>query len=122
MMYIMDSSGSDVEATIQKLGGWRRNEVRRPDDLMQDERQFGTHLEVEGAKKVQQILSENKQVDACSSSATSRIIPSEYGSSATSLIRSTADSFLNIIKEGAKQFEKETGRPMTYAEMREAYG
>ena len=33
-----------------------------------------------------------------------------------------ANTFLNIIKEGAKEFEQKTGRTMTYSEMRETYG
>jgi len=32
------------------------------------------------------------------------------------------DALLNIIKSGANDFEKKTGRRMTYAEMRYAYG
>jgi len=35
---------------------------------------------------------------------------------------SNATTFLNIIKEGAKEFEQKTGRPMTYSEMRDMYG
>ena len=35
---------------------------------------------------------------------------------------STPKTFLNIIKEGAKEFEQKTGRTMTYSEMRELYG
>jgi hypothetical protein len=35
---------------------------------------------------------------------------------------SNANTFLNIIKEGAKEFEQKTGRPMTYGEMRDMYG
>ena len=31
-------------------------------------------------------------------------------------------SLMSIITDGAKEFEKKTGRPMTYAEMRYAYG
>jgi hypothetical protein len=53
-------------------------------------------LEQDGAAKVQSVLKGNKPV--------------------------TAESFLNIIQEGAKEFEASTGRPMTYAEMREAFG
>ena len=34
----------------------------------------------------------------------------------------TSDTFLNIIKEGAKEFEQKTGRPLTYSEMRNLYG
>ena len=34
----------------------------------------------------------------------------------------TADAFMNIIKDGMKEFEEKTGRGMTYSEMREAYG
>lgn len=32
------------------------------------------------------------------------------------------DNLISIITDGAKEFEKKTGRPMTYAEMRYAYG
>ena len=31
-------------------------------------------------------------------------------------------SLTNILQEGADEFEKEMGRPMTYGEMREMYG
>jgi tRNA uridine 5-carbamoylmethylation protein Kti12 len=34
----------------------------------------------------------------------------------------TADSFLDIMKKGSEEFKQKTGRPMTYSEMREAYG
>ena len=33
-----------------------------------------------------------------------------------------ATTFLNIVKEGADEFQQKTGRPMTYGEMREMYG
>ena len=33
-----------------------------------------------------------------------------------------ATTFLNIVKEGADEFQQKTGRPMTYSEMREMYG
>jgi hypothetical protein len=36
--------------------------------------------------------------------------------------KTTEDVLLNIIKEGAEKFGKETGRKMTYSEMREMYG
>lgn len=36
--------------------------------------------------------------------------------------KATSDTFLNIIKEGAKEFEQKTGRPLTYSEMRNLYG
>ena len=32
------------------------------------------------------------------------------------------DALLQIIKDGDAEFEKEVGRPMTYAEMRQMYG
>jgi hypothetical protein len=32
------------------------------------------------------------------------------------------DSLMNIMKQGATEFEKETGRKMSYGEMREMYG
>jgi oligoendopeptidase F len=53
-------------------------------------------LEKEGEKKVQAVKVDNKPI--------------------------SAETFLNIIKEGAEEFQETTGRPMTYAEMREAYG
>jgi hypothetical protein len=34
----------------------------------------------------------------------------------------TADTFMNIIKKGADEFKAKTGRQMTYAEMRDAFG
>ena len=34
----------------------------------------------------------------------------------------TPHGFINFACNGAKEFEKRTGRPMTYAEMREAWG
>ena len=33
-----------------------------------------------------------------------------------------ANTFLNIIREGAKEFEQKTGKTMTYSEMRAIYG
>jgi len=33
-----------------------------------------------------------------------------------------ATTFLNIVKEGADEFQQKTGRTMTYSEMRELYG
>jgi len=33
-----------------------------------------------------------------------------------------ANTFLNIVKEGAQEFEQKMGRPMTYSEMRDLYG
>ena len=33
-----------------------------------------------------------------------------------------ANTFLNIIKEGANEFEQKTGNTMTYSEMRSIYG
>jgi hypothetical protein len=53
-------------------------------------------LEKEGEKKVEAVMADNKPI--------------------------SAETFLNIIKEGADEFQEKTGRPMTYAEMREAYG
>jgi hypothetical protein len=32
------------------------------------------------------------------------------------------ESLINIMKQGATEFEKETGRKMSYGEMREMYG
>ncbi len=32
------------------------------------------------------------------------------------------ETLMNIIKQGATEFEKETGRKMSYGEMREMYG
>ena len=32
------------------------------------------------------------------------------------------EALMNIIKQGATEFEKETGRKMSYGEMREMYG
>lgn len=37
-------------------------------------------------------------------------------------IEKISASLMSIITDGAKEFEKKTGRPMTYAEMRYAYG
>ena len=34
----------------------------------------------------------------------------------------TYDKLINIIKDGTSEFEKKTGRSMTYSEMRETYG
>jgi hypothetical protein len=34
----------------------------------------------------------------------------------------TANTFLNIVKEGTQEFEQKMGRPMTYSEMRDLYG
>jgi len=34
----------------------------------------------------------------------------------------TEKKITDILKEGAKQFEQQTGRQMTYGEMREMYG
>jgi len=34
----------------------------------------------------------------------------------------TADTFLNIVKEGNAEFQSKTGRPLTYGEMRDLYG
>ena len=53
-------------------------------------------LEKEGAKKVQDTLKSNQPI--------------------------TANTFLDIINDGAKEFQEKMGRPMTYAEMREMYG
>ena len=33
-----------------------------------------------------------------------------------------ANTFLNILREGAKEFEQKTGKTMTYSEMRAIYG
>ena len=33
-----------------------------------------------------------------------------------------ANTFLNIIREGINEFEQQTGRTMSYSEMREMYG
>jgi len=43
-----------------------------------------------------------------------------FQSSATS--ENTANALLGIMQSGATEFEKRTGRPMTYAEMRAAWG
>jgi len=34
----------------------------------------------------------------------------------------SSSTFLNIIKEGNKEFEAKMGRPLTYGEMRDLYG
>lgn len=36
--------------------------------------------------------------------------------------KEVSDVLLNIMQEGNKQFQKDTGRPMTYLEMRQMYG
>ena len=36
--------------------------------------------------------------------------------------KATPEVFFNIMKEGNKEFEAKTGRPMTYSEMRALYG
>lgn len=53
-------------------------------------------LEKEGEEKVKQLMKSNEKVNA--------------------------DTFLNIIKEGAAEFKEKTGREMSYSEMREMYG
>lgn len=34
----------------------------------------------------------------------------------------TSENIINIMKSGQEEFVKQTGRPMTYSEMREMYG
>uniref|UniRef100_A0A6C0KU29 Uncharacterized protein n=1 Tax=viral metagenome TaxID=1070528 RepID=A0A6C0KU29_9ZZZZ len=34
----------------------------------------------------------------------------------------TYDNIVNIMKDGSSEFEKKTGRSMSYSEMREMYG
>jgi uncharacterized protein YqgV (UPF0045/DUF77 family) len=45
----------------------------------------------------------------------------QMGSNETTL-QNYGDSLLQIVKDGATEFEKKAGRKMTYSEMREAYG
>ena len=34
----------------------------------------------------------------------------------------TSQKLINLIQEGMKEYQEKTGKPMTYSEMREAYG
>jgi hypothetical protein len=38
------------------------------------------------------------------------------------VMKSAGDLLVDVMAEGAKKFEKEAGRPMTYSEMREIWG
>jgi hypothetical protein len=70
-------------------------------------------LDKKGTIALQKVLQGNKEL------ATS-------GTSINTTQKCAVDKFqtdlLSIMTNGAKEFEKKAGRPMTYAEMRQAYG
>jgi hypothetical protein len=57
---------------------------------------------------------------------TPKIIPIDDKSATISIDNTNLESMIenlkNIMAEGAGEFEKKTGRPMTYSEMRQAFG
>ncbi len=77
-------------------------------------------LDQKGFESLQKVLTENPV-------GTDMLAKTIIGNSSTSdkneeEIKKLGDSLMSIITDGAKEFEKKTGRPMTYAEMRYAYG
>jgi len=74
------------------------NTARTEDDSIVDEIKLLQKLENEGYDKLKKIAKNEQFIDAVN------------------------NPFMNIINEGAKEFKEKTGRQMTYAEMRAAYG
>ena len=76
-------------------------------------------LDQKGFESLQKVLIENpvgtdmlaKKIGKCASSDKNKEEMQKLG-----------NSLMSIITDGAKEFEQKTGRPMTYAEMRYAYG
>ena len=78
-------------------------------------------LDQKGFESLQKVLTENPL-------ATDMLANTMLGNSPASSdkneqqMKKLGDSLMSIMTDGAKEFEKKTGRPMTYAEMRYAYG
>lgn len=79
------------------------------------EQKLKEKLEKEGMKKVEEII-QNNNSPSCKTPSTTLLKQNCFVSS------DLGAKCLNIIQEGSKEFEKETGRKMTYIEMRDLYG
>lgn len=114
LYYIMDSSlnKNDSSNSVINTDNNETNDVtsNRSTELLEpnieppmerDEKQILEQLEQDGYDKVRNI---------------GKTLPKN----ATN--KDLGDALLNIIKSGASDFEKKTGRPMSYLEMRYAYG
>lgn len=79
-------------------------------------------LEQKGYESLQKVLKENsdgtKLIANTISGNTSVITESSQKQSLDNL----GKGFMSIIENGSKEFEEKTGRKMTYAEMRSAWG
>jgi hypothetical protein len=79
-------------------------------------------LDKEGLEDLQQVLSENQEATDLLAKTLTVGNSAELTEKEKESIGNIQNSLMSIITNGAKKFEEETGRPMTYAEMRAAYG
>ena len=75
-----------------------------------DEKTILRKLEKDGEDKVKEIM---KQTPSTTPIPTPTPTPEPIP---------TSQKLINLIKEGMKEYQEKTGKPMTYSEMREAYG
>jgi hypothetical protein len=86
----------DMHTMEPKQDDTKTTQLEKPEDVIRDLEQKGY---VETAKALPNILSDDKAVAA-----------------------TAGEQLIGFMTAGAKTFEEKTGRPMTYAEMREAWG
>jgi hypothetical protein len=86
----------DMHTMEPKQDDTKTTQLEKPEDVICDLEQKGY---VEVAKALPNILSDDKAVAA-----------------------TAGEQLIGFMTAGAKTFEEKTGRPMTYAEMREAWG
>jgi len=80
-------------------------------------------LEQEGFEELQQVLNANEEAaEVLAKKITLEGKSCELSEKEKESLNEIQNSLMSIIVNGAKKFEKETGREMTYAEMRAAYG
>lgn len=81
-------------------------------------------LDQKGFESLQKVLTENPVgTDILAKTiATGNSSTSDKNDKNKEEMQKLGDSLMSIITNGAKEFEKKTGRPMSYAEMRYAYG
>lgn len=78
-------------------------------------------LDKKGVESLQKVLQENRMgTTVIANTITGG--SSEKTPDQTEALDKLGKDLISIIQNGSKEFEKKAGRPMSYAEMREAYG
>jgi len=75
-------------------------------------------LDKKGVESLQKVLQENRE----GTTIISNVIAGQSTKNQTEALDKLGKDLMSIMQDGSKEFEKKAGRPMTYAEMRYAYG